>query len=251
MKLIKRALSLLPILLMSQPSWAETWEWLASTQGKIVTINTESIRSFQGSVFAVISITNPELQWTAYNKLLYSCGSRELYYFDYSPKYPDVYMHPPFPTEPDLLNGLDMKFDIHSYCYKSKSKDDIELPLAISDDKQSMTTILLSETKIDGNNVSIWTNNYKLFSKPLMNKGKQLKLDGEALFAKSVNKRAGSTTVNFVSNCSNDHYFSRRFIRYDGNGKVVESYSTPSDKQVPVPRTVGGQIFKISCGFLK
>lgn len=134
------------LLIMSLSVQAE--EWVAfKNDGLNSMVDTASIKKYPGLVYAVtrVSLTKDLM---AYHQIYYACASKTLYFTAPTTTYPDSDERPkpttPFPEESDNLH-----FNIKQYCQQpNSSKDNVELPIAMSADDTQFETFLAKETSI-------------------------------------------------------------------------------------------------------
>lgn len=231
---------------LTVPAHAQSWEPFLIHPNLFIAIDKDSIRAYPGAVFAIMSETFPDVPFTFYKQMVYTCGSGDLYTYKPKGNYLDL-QDEIAPSDPVLEESPKYQFDISSYCHKPKDKRDLEVPVALSMDAKTMTTIMVSETKISGSKVSIWTNHYSLTKKPKILNGKPVVSKGKTQYEDVIDHRKGIVTSNDLLDCANDNFVGLSFTKYDQNGKVIESYSTPTKKMTPIPKSVGGQIYKFGC----
>lgn len=231
---------------------AAKWENFIQSRAGMNSIDLDSIRTYEGVVFAVtageITATGNKRNFLYY-QVLYICRTGQLYSFSTSTEYPNLYKQSPESGRLYDENYKEAQFNLSPYCGKVKSKDDIEAPFFTGEDYTF--SILLSETKISGNTVSIWTNRYPLVVKPYFRNGKRVIINGEKVSVSSVDTKKGHETSRHLVDCKTESLSSVSRTAYDPRGNVIFSDSGKSESIIPAPRTVGKQIVELACSFIR
>lgn len=249
-------LGLLPLFLSyASVIYAEKWLPISVKEFTNFAIDESSIEIYPGSVSFITKFRNETLD--IYHKSIFLCGSSEIYGIVGK----IILRGEPKPTlSSDIsdrgirekYNSIVLKNYLSKKCGSQISKDELEIPITLTSEEANF--ILAKSSKLSRRFVVLWEKSYPSEKQDIVISGEKVIVDGKPLWTTKVFTDKGYSLNSFQYDCDIGTFEALSMIKYDGYGKVKESYDFSSSKSAPkrlVPGSIGMTTFDFACGLRK